>query len=66
MFFFKHPKKVCMTYFQHMKLSLYFSALLCWGSIQAFVHAFIPDIWITSTTDLNNEMKRILNNAGCR
>jgi hypothetical protein len=55
-----------MTYFQHMKLSLYFSALLCWGSIQAFVHAFIPDIWITSTTDLNNEMKRILNNAGCR
>ena len=42
--FFTHPSKVCMTYFEHMKLSLYFMKILYIGSIKAFIHAFIPDV----------------------
>ncbi len=62
---FKHPKDVCMTYFQHMKLSLYFSVTLWWGSVQAFIHALIPDVCITSTTDLAHNLQKTLKSAGC-
>ena len=63
--FFKHPKNVCMTYFQHMTLSLHFAAILGIGSIQALIHAFIPDICITSTTDLANKVNNMLKSNCC-
>jgi rhamnose utilization protein RhaD (predicted bifunctional aldolase and dehydrogenase) len=63
---FNHPSNVCMTYLQHMKLSLELSSLFFIGSIKAFIHAFIPDIFITSSTDIvriaNQKMKKV----GCR
>ena len=64
--YFKHPKHVCMTYFTHMGLSLYFSFILWIGSMQAFFHAFYPDIFITSTTDLAHSLDTILKRAGCK
>ena len=51
---FNHPSNVCMTYLQHMKLSIELSSLFFIGSIKAFIHAFIPDIYITSSSDLVN------------
>lgn len=63
--FFKHPSNVCMSYFQHMKLSLHFSGILIIGSIQALIHAFIPDICITSTTDVSNKINTMLKSNGC-
>lgn len=65
-YYFKHPKSVCMTYLTHMYLSLYFSYILFIGSIQAFFHAFYPDIFITSTSDLNQKVYKLLTNSGCR
>jgi len=62
---FDHPKQVCMNYFQHMRLSLYFSYLLACGSFNAFIHAFYPDILITSTSDLSIKLKNILDTSGC-
>ena len=62
---FTHPKNVCMTYLTHMKLSLYFSYTLFIGSVKAFVHAFIPDVYITSTSDLSNELYKVLKSSGC-
>lgn len=62
---FKHPKNVCMTYFKHMKLSLYFSYLLTKGSIKAIVHAFLPDIFTTSTSDLIANINYISKVSGC-
>ena len=63
---FNHPSNVCMTYLQHMKLSLELISLFFIGSIKAFIHAFIPDIFITSSTDIvriaNQKMKKV----GCR
>lgn len=62
---FNHPSNVCMTYFQHMKLSLHFAAILGIGSVQAVIHAFIPDICITSTTDVSKKINTMLKSNGC-
>ncbi len=62
---FHHPRDVCMTYMTHMKLSLYFSYRLFVGSMKAFVHAFIPDVYITSTSDLSTELYKVLKSSGC-
>ena len=51
--YFQHPNAVCMTYFEHMRLSLGFSATLFIGSFKAIVHAFLPNYFITSTTDVS-------------
>ena len=64
--FFTHPKEVCMSYFEHMKLSLYFSWILWKGSILAVIHAFLPDTFITSTSDTNKEVEKILKESGCK
>jgi len=64
-FYFDHPKNVCMTYIKHMKLSLYLSYLLAKGSAKAIVHAFLPDTFITSTSDLNEKIQYILKTSGC-
>ena len=63
---FSHPKNVCMTYTEHMKFSLQLSKDFFIGSFKAFIHAFYPDAYITSTTDILNEMQEKLDNAGCR
>ena len=41
---FTHPDNVCMTYFQHLKLSLTFAYLMQKGAIKSFIHAFLPDV----------------------
>ena len=55
--YFNHPNSVCMTYFQHCKLSFGFGVQFLLGSFKAFVHAFIPSMCITSTTDLIEDVK---------
>tara|TARA_E500000178_G_C16913085_1_gene703597 strand:+ start:785 stop:946 length:162 start_codon:yes stop_codon:yes gene_type:complete len=35
------------------------------GSIKAFIHAFIPDLCVTSTSDINEKITTILKNNGC-
>lgn len=56
--YFQHPNAVCMTYFEHMRLSLGFSATLFIGSFKAIVHAFLPNYFITSTTDVGADYRR--------
>tara|TARA_B100000886_G_scaffold333044_1_gene286480 strand:- start:1573 stop:1740 length:168 start_codon:yes stop_codon:yes gene_type:complete len=48
-----------------MKLSLYLSYLLAKGSAKAIVHAFLPDTFITSTSDLTAKVQDILKTSGC-
>ena len=36
---FEHPSKVCMTYLEHMKLSLELSSIFFIGSLKAILHA---------------------------
>ena len=63
---FSHPKKVCMTYFEHMKFSLYLAYKFFIASIIAVVHAFIPDIFLTHSSDIIKLLDNELKNAGCR
>lgn len=63
---FKHPSEVCMTYFEHFKLSIGFSYKFIIAAIQAFIHAVIPDIYVTSTSDTINEVRDIIEKSGCR
>ena len=63
---FRHPKNVCMTYFEHARLSLYFSYVFSKGALLAIVHAIIPDIALTSTSDTVKEVSAILAVSGCR
>ena len=63
--FFTHPNKVCMSYFEHMKLSLGFSKTFIVGSFQALIHAFFPNMFITSTTDIHKKIEKELSEAGC-
>ena len=65
MILFKHPDDVCMSYTQHCKLSIKLALLMLLGSIKAFIHAFIPDLCVTSTSDINDKIKTILKNNGC-
>lgn len=62
---FKHPTEVCMTYFEHFKLSMGFSYKFTIAAFQAFIHAIIPDIFITSTTDTVNNIQSIIEKSGC-
>ena len=55
-----------MSYLQHMKLSLELSSIFFIGSLKAIVHAFIPDIYITSSTDTVRFAKDKMSKAGCR
>ena len=66
MTFFKHPKNVCMTYLEHCMFSLKISKTFLVGSFKALVHAFIPDIYITSTSDIVSDVNNRLDNSGCR
>ncbi len=62
---FTHPDKVCMTYYKHLKLSLSFAYLMQKGAIKSFIHAFLPDYCITSTTDINEKITTLLKTNGC-
>tara|TARA_B100001559_G_scaffold311174_1_gene307375 strand:- start:53 stop:253 length:201 start_codon:yes stop_codon:yes gene_type:complete len=59
---FKHLKDVNMTYFEHMKFSLFLSFTFFKAALGAFVHSIYPDILVTSSTEtlelLNIEMEK--------
>ena len=50
-FFFKHPRKVNMTYTKHMLLSLNISHTFLKSSFKSFIHAIIPSLYETSASD---------------
>lgn len=64
--YFHHPNSVCMSYFSHMRLSLFFSFQMFKGSITSLIHAFIPQLFITSTSSTTKLLKDTLDSSGCR
>ena len=63
---FQHPYNVCMSYLEHMFFSLEMSAYFALGFFRAFVHAFLPDLCVTSTTDITTHIQKRLEETGCR
>ncbi len=66
MFSFSHPKQVCMSYITHMVFALEVAVMLSVAAWKSAVHAFLPDTFITSTTDLVADLDNKLKSAGCR
>ena len=58
---FEHLKTMNMDYFEHMLISLNYALILFISTIKAIIHAFIPDIFITSTSECINEINIKLN-----
>ena len=63
---FRHPAKVCMSYKEHMKFSLYLSFTFAKASYGALIHAFIPDIYETHSTDYLEKINKEIKSIGCR
>ena len=47
----KHLKDINMTYTEHMMFSLGLSKIFLEAGAKAIIHAFIPDVLLTSSTD---------------
>ena len=58
---FHHPSEVNMTYIEHMKFSLYLAGKFAYASILAIIHAFYPDVFITSSTDAVEDISKQIN-----
>ena len=65
LFSFTHPNNVFMTYMQHFWFSMSLCLLFAIGSIQAFIHALLPDYYITSSSDLVREIQYDMSKIGC-
>ena len=61
--FFRHPSNVCMTYLQHMKFALHLSYQFFLGTITTIIHAFIPDVFVKTPTDINNRIRDLIENS---
>jgi len=59
---FKHLKDSNMDYLEHMLASLNYSFILFLSCIKSLIHAFIPDLFVTSTSEciieINNKLIR--------
>lgn len=62
---FEHPQKVCMTYYEHFRLSIWFSCKFAEACVKSFIHAVLPCYFIKSTTEITHNVKNILDNSGC-
>ena len=58
--FTEHPNQVSETYLQHMKKALSFSFKLLLMSFQAFLHAILPFLFVTTVSDKIEGMNGIL------
>lgn len=63
---FKHPNNVCMSYIEHMKFSLVLSGKFAKASAGAFIHAIIPDLLITHSSDTIKKISEDMEKVGCR
>ena len=64
--FTNHPKKVCMTYFEHFKLSMTLSIHFFEASTKAFVHAIFPFWFPSESTRINQLIGNKIKNSGCQ
>jgi len=59
---FKHLRDSNMDYFEHMITSLNYSFILFISCIKSLIHSFVPDLFVTSTSEcileINNKLIR--------
>ena len=55
-----HLQEVNMNYFEHLKFSSFLGLQFFIASQKAFIHALIPGLFTTSSTDYTDSLNRIL------
>ena len=65
-YFVRHPKEVCMSYFEHYKFSMGLSYFFLKKSYKSFIHAHFQNIYITSASDSIKDIQKKLKDKGCR
>lgn len=65
-FFNNHPTKVCLTYYTHFKLSMTLSIKFAMASFKALIHAFLPEYFINSSTNIIIEINELLIENKCK
>lgn len=63
---FQHLQDVCLNYYEHMRFSLYLSREFFQSSLQAVVHAFVPSLYVTSSSDMVQRVTMEMAQIGCR
>lgn len=56
----KHLRDMNMDYLEHMMISLNYAAILFISCIKALIHSFIPDLFVTSTSECIVEINKNL------
>lgn len=64
--YFSHLIDVCMTYTEHMMHSHALSYSFFMASLKALVHGFLPNAFVTSSTDTIQYSIELMESAGCR
>lgn len=62
---FKHPTKACMTYWSHLKFSMFLSKEFSKASVAAFIHAIYPDILISHSRNTLSNLQNEFNQRSC-
>ncbi len=62
MIYFKHLEDVKESYFTHLKSALGISFNMLKGSIMVFIHAFYPDIFESSGSNICREIVILVDN----
>ena len=55
-----------MTYTAHCGLALWLSGQLAVASAASFVHAFVPDVFVRTTSQILDKLMRVMRDTGCR
>ena len=57
-----HLQEENISYIDHWKVSMGYSLQFAVASIKAIVHAFYPDLFKTSSSDLVSQLNKKMNN----
>lgn len=63
---FEHPKTVCMSYIAHCCFALRLSGYLFYAGTCSLIHAFYPDAFQTTTSDIIKFLDHKIETSGCR
>jgi len=63
--YFNHPNNVCMSYRIHFFVSINYSKIFLFAAIKSLIHAFFPNIFITSSNDCVNNVSKLLKKNNC-
>jgi hypothetical protein len=66
MFLFNHPQNVCMDYIEHLKFSSKLGIIFLKASVKAFIHAVLPDYFVSSSNDHALEVLLLIDESGCK